>query len=356
MIQNEQTKQQNQSKKPKKSDSHSEELTFLEHIYELRRRLFWIVLVLVITSAIGFQYKDQLIAVVMAPLHGEKLIYLTPGGGFSFIFTLCLYFGALLTIPVIVYHLYRFLQPLLKATSRRFVVIFVTLSSLLALTGALFGYFIAIPAAINFLTTFAGDAISPNLTADSYLNFVVVYMLGLAALFQIPLLLFLFDHIRPFPPGTLSSTQRFVIIGAVVVAALITPTPDVVNQMIVAGPIIVVYELGALVIYIRRRSSHAALAKQAKMAVAPAPPVEIINEPLTAIVEEFEKAPIITPSVAPPIALQRPRTIDGVLRTRPAPANVRVPSRAVTSAPIVRPRAPTPQNRRSIDGFLPALT
>ena len=229
------------------------ELTFIEHLYELRSRLFWIVTSVVLTSAIGFQYKDYLVNFVIAPLHGEKLVYLTPGGGFSFIFTVCLYFGALITIPVIVYHIYRFLQPVLGTTSRRFIVGLITLSSALAASGAVFGYVVAVPAAIHFLSTFAGDAVIPNLTAESYLGFIVAYMLGLAALFQLPLLLFIFDHVRPFPPGALLTSQRFVIVGSFIAAAIITPTPDIINQLIVAGPIILIYQLGALAVFVRRK-------------------------------------------------------------------------------------------------------
>src|SRR3989344_5141825 len=146
-----QTQQKNQNN-PSTQSSSVEQLTFIEHIYELRTRLFWIVSALIITSAIGFQYKDILVDFIVAPLHGEKLIYLTPGGGFSFIFTLCLYFGALVIIPVVIYQIYRFLQPLMSHPSRKLLGVLVTASVLLALLGASFGYFVAIPAAITFLT------------------------------------------------------------------------------------------------------------------------------------------------------------------------------------------------------------
>lgn len=325
------------------------QLTFIEHIYELRNRLFWVVAVLVVTSSIGFQFKDYLVNFVVAPLHGEKLIYLTPGGGFSFIFTICLYFGALLTIPVIVYHIYRFLQPVLEKTSRKFIVILMLLSSLLAVAGAVFGYGVAIPAAINFLTTFAGDAVAPNLTAESYLGFVVAYMVGLAALFQLPLLLFMFDHIRPFPPGTLLSSQRFVIVGSIVAAAVITPTPDMVNQMIVAGPIIVVYQLGAIAVYVRRmagrRRERSRLVKSSK--------VTFKASPETA--PPYRAPSPAAPAVAAPRPVTTRRTVDGFVRTRP-PASVAVPPRTTASVSTLRPASTRvaqgrPLRTTSIDGL-----
>lgn len=182
-------------------------------------------------------------------------MYLTPGGGFSFIFTVCLYFGALLTIPVVIYHIYRFLQPVLGKTSRRLVAGIIFTSILLAASGVLFGYFVAVPAAIEFLSTFAGEAVTPNLTAESYLNFVVAYMVGLAALFQLPLLLYIFDYVKPFPPGSLWASQRFVIVGSFIAAAIITPTPDVVNQLIIAVPIIVMYQLGVAAVAMRHKAA-----------------------------------------------------------------------------------------------------
>lgn len=243
---------------PTKPSTRSEpvELTFLEHVHELRSRLFWVVSTIIVASTIGFQFKDQLVAAVMAPLHGQKLVYLTPGGGFGFIFAVALYFGILLAIPVIIYHLYRFLQPLLVRASRRFIIGFMLLSCLLAIAGTTFGYFVTIPAALDFLASFAGDAVIPNLTAESYLNFVVTYVLGLALLFQLPLLLFLFDHVRPIPPSRLLSSQRFVIIGATVVAAVITPTPDVFNMLIMAVPIIAIYQFGVIAIYARQLAAY----------------------------------------------------------------------------------------------------
>lgn len=350
--QQKQLKQQNL--KTQKKLSQPDQQTFLEHFYELRKRLFWVVFTLTVASAAGFQFKDQLIAAVMAPLHGEKLVYLTPAGGFSFIFTLSIYFGALLTIPVLIYHIYRFLQPLLASTSRRFVATFISLSILLAAAGAAFGYFVTIPAAINFLANFAGDAVTPNLTAESYLNFVVSYILGLAALFQLPLLLFLADHIRPIPPGALWSTQRFVIVGATILAAIITPTPDALNMMIVAVPIIAVYELGAIAVAI----SHRAKKRQtAKSHAAPAPQTQQAGDLLDAPVSAAYgvSAYGIVEKTGGSAPVKTAQAIDGVMKARQAPQLTPSSSRqaAITERFLAQQRAIAKrQQHRSVDGFV----
>ena len=303
--------------------------TFLEHIYELRSRIVWVALTLIIGSAIGFQYHDFLVSIVIAPLHGEKLVYLTPGGGFSFIFTVCLYFGALLTIPVIIYHIYRFLQPVLGKTSRRLVAGIILTSIMLAASGVLFGYYVAVPAAIEFLSTFAGEAVTPNLTAESYLNFVVAYMVGLAALFQLPLLLYIFDYVKPFPPGSLWASQRFVVVGSFIAAAIITPTPDVINQLIIAVPIVVMYQFGVIAVAMRHKTAarRAKKPRAAKLEHASA-----MTDVPTELVEERAAALAV---VARPPQPQLPRPKSTVIAPKKQPAT-----------------EPAKQPRRVIDGFI----
>lgn len=302
--------------------------TFLEHIYELRSRIVWVALTLIVGSAIGFQYHDFLVSIVIAPLHGEKLVYLTPGGGFSFIFTICLYFGALLTIPVVIYHIYRFLQPVLGKTSRKLVTSIILLSILLAASGVLFGYYVAVPAAIEFLSTFAGEAVTPSLTAESYLNFVVAYMLGLAALFQLPLLLYIFDYVKPFPPGTLWGSQRFVVVGSFIAAAIITPTPDVVNQLIIAVPIIIMYQLGVIAVSIRHKTMRRQASRMTRKVKAS--PVSAMVDVPAELIEERASAALVD------AAQVQPRTT------------------TVAAAPMKQPPAKQVKKpRRPIDGFLP---
>lgn len=363
MIRRRHKKTQSLQSKPKKLNTEEAlgEQTFLEHVHEVRKRVFWITLVLIVASAIGFQFKDQLISTIMLPLDGQKLIYLTPGGGFSFIFAICLYFGLLFTIPMVVYQLFRFLQPMIGKTSRKFVAGFLFTSTLLAAAGALFGYFVTIPAALGFLSTFAGDAVTPSLTAESYLNFVVTYIVGLALIFQLPLLLFIFDHIRPFPPGMLKNLQRPVIVGATIVAALITPTPDAVNMAVVGLPIVFVYEVGATAVFVRRHSQHKhEVVSQSQKQKG------ITGEPLTEIIQELEqrsvqKTAVQVHVVAPSASVAKPipqpshrKVVDGFgIKRRQVQTRTMDSIRAVPSRQIVPPSRQTRSSRplRSVDGL-----
>jgi sec-independent protein translocase protein TatC len=356
------TKNQQYKKTKKQAKDPDEPLTFIEHIYELRSRLFWIALTLILASSAAFIFKDPLISFILAPLKGQQLVYLTIGGGFSFIFTVCLYAGAVFSIPVIVYHLYKFVQPVLGETSRRLIVSLVLTSGALAIAGAAFGYFVAIQASLDFLMSFAEGAITSSVTAESYLNFIMMYTAGLAIVFQLPLLLFMFDHIKPFPPGSLLSSQRYVIVAAVIIAAIITPTPDVVNQMIIAIPIIVIYQMGAVAIFFRRKARQRREApKPLAIRTNRALPIKPIELPQQMIAELID-APVVVEPVPDPVPVAAPvqrgrRSMDGlrtVSRTRVAvvPRPIVAPSVAppLRQAMPVAARRPR-YNKVSLDGF-----
>lgn len=236
--------------------------TFGEHVKELRGRAFLVAGVFFAACLLAYALRESVIDLVLGPIGDQKLVYLTPAGGFNFIFSIILYAGLVMAAPYAMYQVYQFVKPALPAKARSYSLRVFLAAVALMLAGVCFGYFIGIPAALSFLTTFASDYISPNLTADSYLNFFVAYVVGLGVLFQLPIVLLFWNWISPIPKGGLLSSQRFVIVGAFILAALITPTPDVLNQVMVAGPIIVVYQLGVVAVFMmnreeRKRITHA---------------------------------------------------------------------------------------------------
>lgn len=187
---------------------------------------------------------------LLGPLEGQKLMYLTPAGGFTFIFLVSIYAGLALTIPLLVYQLYSFARPALPLRSQGYGGKLLILSLVLLIAGVLFGYFYAVPGALRFLSTFAGEYVESALTADSYLNFIVGYTLGLGVIFQLPLLLFIVHKIKPLTPGGLLKSERWVILFAFIAAAIITPTPDPLNQTIIALPVIIIYQLGVFAVLV----------------------------------------------------------------------------------------------------------
>jgi sec-independent protein translocase protein TatC len=331
-------------------------LTFSDHIRELRRRVMWVALVFVIASALAYNYHDQLVDIVMAPLKGEKLVYLTPGGGFSFIFQVTMYAGLIAAGPTFTYQLYRFLRPALPEHARRSAFRIATFATLLMIAGVSYGYFVAVPSALTFLSTFAGTDIIPNLTADSYLNFFLAYIGGLALLFQLPLLLIFWNWVKPMSPGGLLKSERFIILFAFIAAALITPTPDVVNQAMIAVPLIAIYQIGVVVVLIsflkaKRKKKVRALATVA----APQPTAPIRSPSVQPLQQSYEVAPNPLKKPAPP--QRSPRRIDGFGgrlsgQTSPNRRPLTVPTRQVVTT---RSEAPLLQRRSAlrIDGMSP---
>jgi sec-independent protein translocase protein TatC len=308
------------------SSEHSAGTTFSDHVVELRNRAMWVGLVFIICSALAYNYHEALLKVIMAPLDGSKLIYLTPGGGFSFIFLVSMYTGLLASIPLLIYHLHAFIKPALPSRARRSAVKIILSATALIISGVAYGYFIAIPAALHFLTTFAGDAVTPNLTADSYLNFFLAYVAGLAVLSLLPLLLMFVHWIRPLKPGGLIKSERWVILFAFVAAALITPTPDVVNQSMIALPVIGIYQLGVfavLVATLKEKRRTRVLARRQERE------------------EKSQQVPVTAPAVVP-IATQS--QLSSVPQSPVLTGNVTMPS-----VPLVSPT----RTVRSVDGFRP---
>lgn len=235
--------------KPTKNSEPSELPTFLEHVYELRRRLFWVVAVILIASFAAFPFVNKILKVITAPLAGQELYYLTPVGGLSFSIKICLYVGFALAVPVMMYHLYRYLKPMMSEALQHSAKFYAGLSFVFAVAGILFAYFISLPAAMKFLTGMNLSNVKAMLTVDAYLTFVMTYLVGAALLFQIPLLLLIIGSVTPLKPSKLMKIQKFVIVGAFIAAAVISPTPDMMNQTILAVPIILMYELGVLFVW-----------------------------------------------------------------------------------------------------------
>lgn len=339
------------------SSSHVTEQTFLDHVLELRTRLFWVVGSIIAASALGYAIQNQLMAILRRPLGNEQLFYLTPIGGLNFIIKVSIYFGILVSVPVIVYHLYRYFEPLMPPHRQRSVLRYFIFSILLAAAGISFAYFISLPAALHFLTSLHIAHVTAMLTVDSYLTFVVVYLLGAAALFQIPLILLIINNITPLKPGHLMRYQRHVFVGSFIIAAIISPTPDMFNQTILAVPIIAMYQVGVMLVWWKnRRRPRTRVKAAAEEEILELPPLRQA-EPVP--VEEPRQ--VVPPPATPVVATPRPAATVrdfSVQPTTPTPAarpKIRPPLRPPARRALVpdRPvRLERPRGFGSIDGII----
>ena len=230
----------------------SQKVPFIEHLYEPRKRLFYIVASIGVFGTIAYIFEHQIINALLKPARDQEFIYTSPGGGLDFLFRVCLYVGIACSIPVIVFQLLRYIEPLIKHTTRRMVLWGSLVSGGLALIGVVFGYFIGLPSGLDFLLhQFKTDQIQPLITIQSYMNFVMLYLLGSAMLLQIPLILMFINRIKPLQPKKLLglNAQRWVVLGAFVSSAIINASPQIMAQLVIAGPIILSYQIGVGVIW-----------------------------------------------------------------------------------------------------------
>lgn len=248
---------QNNLKKPTAKKS-----TFLAHITELRTRLFYIVAAVLVGGSAAYAIEDKITAFLLAPARGEQFMYTTPGGGLDFLFRICLYSGIMVAIPVIIYQIISFLSPLLKEQTTRFAFIFSGISALAAAIGVAFGYTVGLPAALKFLIgEFSSNQITANITIQSYLSFVLSYLIGTALLLQMPLILLFINRIKPLKPKSLLKQERWVILGAFVLGAILNPTPSVIDFLFFSLPIVVTYQVGIVLVWFANRSKQVKVPK-----------------------------------------------------------------------------------------------
>lgn len=327
--------------------------TLMDHLKELQGRLFSTVLIFLLIASAAYPFFGVVTEYLMAPLkEGQELVYLTPGGAFSFVIKVCAYIGLIGVLPVLIFHMYRFFMPAVRQVLLRTVLGYTTASFVLAVVGIAFAYYISLPAALQFLTGFDLNHINPMLTIDSYFSFIMTYMLAGALLFQLPLILLIINTATPLTPSKLMKAQGKIILGSFIVAAAISPTPDAVNQTLLAAPIVVMYQLGIVLVAIKNRKSKRTVgtevrSRQPDIIAVPAPALQPVPSVVATVVPNGQllatrshkphgktmdiaiaRTPRPVAKVAVPVRESPPRL---VLPARSEPAAASMPSLAMQS-------------------------
>lgn len=336
---------------------------FMDHIRELQWRLAIVAIAFLVTGAAVYPFFDKIVALLLKPLGNNlSLVYLTPGGAFNFAVQVCIYAAMIGALPVALYHIYRFVMPAVEKTTLRGVLGYSLSSLLLAAIGVAFSYFLALPAAIQFLTSFDLKNISPMLTVESYLSFVMTYLLAGALLFQLPLFMTIINRIKPMTPRMLMSGQRHVILWSVVFAAVISPTPDAVNQLLLAAPMIVMYQVGIVIILLKNRKRADKKSKDGLLTRSVAD-----NESANHTAKDIKPRPMeakkvsVCPESETPILVKKPasnhasvsrRSLDGFVAMKTEKPSPVVNKKVVISKKTVSKPVPIRRSlSRSVDGF-----
>lgn len=279
---------------------------FIEHIHELRGRLLWSSMFIIFGTVAGYLMRDIILDWLQSPL-GQELFFSSPMGGLSFILKISLTFGVLVAIPALMYNILRFLQPAMSSSSSRFAIKTLIASLFLLVLGVGFAYYISLPATLHFLHQFETSTVQALISADRYFKFVLTYLSGFGILFQLPLLILALNNITPLGPRKLMGYQRHVIVAAFVAAAIITPTPDPINQTLMAAPMIILYEFSIFLVWFVERHKHR------KPGVATAADIAIPIPDLDSLGLEFTDASEQATRV-------RPTEADGTGRTAHPPS------------------------------------
>lgn len=235
-------------------DGHGAQMTILEHLDELRERLFKAALGLVVGTVIGFFFAGPVIEYLIKP-YGQRLQIIDPTGSVVAYFRVSLMIGAVLSIPITTYQLLMFILPGLTRKEKRVLLTALPAITGLFLVGVIFAWFVLIPPAFDFLSNFREDLFIIEWTADQYLGFVTALLFWMGVAFETPLIFFVLALLGIASPGGLLKNWRVAIVGAAIAAAFITPTVDPVNMMLVMGPLLALYGLSIVLVVIGRRIS-----------------------------------------------------------------------------------------------------
>lgn len=229
------------------------EMTIFEHLDELRRRLIIAALATVagLVIAVGFLTWPVMGLLTQPPaLLGQpldlKLVALRPTETFVTFMQVSLVTGAALAMPVIISQVLLFILPALHPNERRYLFLAVPFITLAFLVGIAFAYFLVIPFAVRYLLTFGGPGVEAMWSIEEYLSFITALLFWIGVAFETPIVLFVLAKLRVIDARRLGRYRKYALIGAFVLGAIITPTPDPVNQAIVAIPLYLLYELGVL--------------------------------------------------------------------------------------------------------------
>jgi sec-independent protein translocase protein TatC len=231
-------------------DGHDLRMGFMEHLVELRNRIFVSSLALAIGTAIGFAFAAQVIEFMRIPfcnLANEcRFQTIDPTDGVMIYFRVSLLIGGIIAMPIISYQFMAFVIPGLTDKERRVLFFSLPAIVILFLLGVAFSWLILVPPALSFLNGFLPNIFRPDWTADGYFSFTTSLVFWMGVAFEAPLVVFVLALLGVVNAGSLAKNWRVAIVIASIAAALITPTVDPVNMSLVMGPLLILYLISIL--------------------------------------------------------------------------------------------------------------
>lgn len=235
-------------------------MSLTEHLIELRKRLFRIIIALGIGFGVCFYFKDFVFDVITKPLtqvlpQGSHLVYIGVTEAFFVYMKLSFFASLMLTSPYILYQIWKFISPGLLPREKKYVAPFVISSTFLFLGGILFGYFVVLPPAFKFFVGFNNQYLQAMISFREYLSLFVTFLLGFGLSFELPVFIFFLTKLGIVNAKMLSKQRKFAILFIFIFAAALTPSPDALSQILMAIPLMFLYEVSIFVARFARKEN-----------------------------------------------------------------------------------------------------
>jgi len=232
------------------SEGNDVEMSFLDHLEELRWRLIYSAIGIVIGAIAAWIFIDPLVDVILlkpARDAGAELQNLRPFGQLFLFVQVAIIIGVVVSLPNLFYQLWKFISPALKKNERKYILSIVIFSSLCFLAGIAFAYFVMLPLAMKFAAQFGSEAIKNEFAIDEYMSIIISVMLAAGCVFELPMVSFFLSKLGILTPAFMKKYRRHAIVIILVLAAILTPGADPVSQVILAVPLVLLYELSIFI-------------------------------------------------------------------------------------------------------------
>ena len=223
-------------------------LTIFGHLDELRKRLFVSLVAWLMATAVGGYYADPVLRWLLQPVAMEvhEFYFFSPPAAFLIKFKIALLLGFLIASPILISQLWLFVSPGLYGKEKKMILPLIFMTTLLFLCGVFFCFYIVIPFAFKFLIGLQTDFLKPMISIESYMDFLIGLLLAFGISFNMPIFIMAFVYVGVLRVGLLNRYQRHMIVLIFVIAAVLTPTPDISGQLLLAIPLVILFELSVV--------------------------------------------------------------------------------------------------------------
>ena len=223
-------------------------MSFMEHLGELRIRIVRGLIALLVGTVIVLPFSERIVDWLAKPVTrlNYELVFTAPAEAFWVQMKVGLIVGIFLAAPAILWQVWAFVSPGLHQHEKKYALPFVVIGSLLFIGGGAFSLFVVTPYAIQFLLSYARPGLKPMITLQNHVDFLLKFTLAFGAVFELPLALTILARIGIVNSKMLARNRKYAILGAFIAGAVLTPTPDAFNQALMAGPLIILYEVGII--------------------------------------------------------------------------------------------------------------